>query len=121
MKCTLAYGLIALLHNHSHAFTVVPGNDTSYSIVDASHVRLASRTDGSSMPILFDSCCTCSVSAQPQNISCVSSQVRESASPQSAECIRLTEQLIELSSISAICHSHAVDFAVVANFYHLSH
>ena len=37
VKFALTYWLIALFHNRSHAFTVLPGKDAFYSIVDGSH------------------------------------------------------------------------------------
>ena len=74
-KCALSYWLIALLHNHSHAFTC-EGMGMQfclvmtylYSIVDTSHVRLACmvvfvpaqliQMEVASRPTLFDNCCT---------------------------------------------------------------
>ena len=55
MKCALTYwDIIAPLHNHSHAFTVLPGNDASLQhsrrlSCKARLVLLAPRTDRSSM------------------------------------------------------------------------
>ena len=109
MNCALAYLLIALLHDHSHAFIVLPGNDASYSIVDASHVTSFSyRWQCPSCLIAVARVSAKNKAFQLQNISGVSSRVRESMIE--------VEQLIELSSISAICHSHAVDLQLLQSF-----
>ena len=67
VKCALTYWLTALLHNHSHTFTLFClVMMLLYSIVNACHVKLAWSTQlrWRSVPIWFDNCCMCTVSAK---------------------------------------------------------